>query len=76
MGQEDKRHAATVFTFWGHCVRLNPVTLRKPSFKQQQKELWRSQELNKDFAKLKLNIRMYGWTSNEKKWIQKERGGK
>lgn len=65
-----------MLTFWGHYVRLNPLNQRKPSFKQQQKEMCRSQELNKDSAKLKLNMRMYGWTRVEQKWRQKEREGK
>jgi len=32
-----------------------------------EKELQRSQALNKDSAKLKLNVRMYDWTSKEEK---------
>ncbi|TNN72441.1 hypothetical protein EYF80_017367 [Liparis tanakae] len=47
---------------------LNPVNQRKTQFQTTtEKELQRSQALNKDSAKLKLNVRMYDWTSEEEK---------
>ncbi len=32
MEKKDKRQAATALILRGHCVRLNPVNQRKPSF--------------------------------------------
>lgn len=50
---------------WTLWTRENPVS-------NNNRKMYRCQELNKDPAKLKLNIRMYGWTSEEEKWRQKE----
>lgn len=67
---KNERLSNTVHTFLGHCVRMNPVTQRNPGFTQQRAV--RDQRLNKDSTKLKLNIRIYVWTSKEKTLRHKE----
>lgn len=60
--------ADTVLAFWSLC-QTEPCEPEKTWFQtKQQKKMYGSQELNKESEKLKLNMRMYGWTSTDEKW--------
>lgn len=65
-----------MFTFWGSLCQAEPCDPEKTKFQTTTERAVEEPRAKQGSAKLKLNIRMYGWKSKEKKWIQNEREGK
>lgn len=75
MGKKRSQKFDSVFTFLGSLCQTEPCEPEKTQFQTTTEEMFESQELNKDSAKLKLNIKMYGLKGRTRESEREGRNG-